>query len=336
MSYPNLNSKSPKQQSIIPAFDITTMDISELARKKWWMLMIAAIAFSVLGYAIWRDWEIIRSFEWRFNFWNLLIYIVLHTLSLGSMFVAWHLMMTRLSGQNNLHSDFRIYSLSLLARHIPLPIWFVGSRLVLYRADKIPPRIPLTATALEHALLAFGGVVCYLILLPWYVYTQRIPWYIPVTILGLCLTVYFIRPSLFIDLINKIQRYRDKPLLDVVITRKDLIVWGLLYLAPWFLDGIGLFFAVTTFLVLPPQVVSFIGISTVSTLVSMLTMLLPAGFGLKELTMGAMMSNWLPLSAGIAVSLGYRLLITIVETFWAWFAQHNAEVLAVNHNEQMN
>ncbi|HWQ83990.1 MAG TPA: hypothetical protein VN363_05455 [Anaerolineales bacterium] len=292
--------------------------------------------FLVLGYAIWRDWSVIRSFEWGFNPLNLLAYVIFHTISLGCMFAGWHLTMKRLAGRSNLRTDFRIYSLSLLARHIPLPIWFVGSRVVLYQAEDIPPSIPLTATALEHALLAFGGVVCYLSLLPWYAYTQRIPWIIPVSLLVFFLAVFFIRPGLLIDLINKIQNYRHKPNLDVVISRRDLTIWGLLYLAPWFLDGIGFYFALTTFLPLPNQVVSFIGISTVSTLVAMLTMILPAGFGLKELTMGAMLGTWLPVSAGIVLSLVYRLLITLVETFWAWFGQSNTDGLPAEHSSPVN
>lgn len=308
-----------------------SLNFKSLARKKWWIFVIAGIVFSVLGYAIWRDWEVISAFKWRLNIINLLIFVVLHTISLSCMFVAWHLTMKRLLGRSLLRTDFRIYSLSLLARHIPLPIWFVGSRVVLYQAEDVPASIPITATSLEHALLAFGGIVCYLVLLPWYVYTDALPWYIPLTLLGLALALFFIRPSLLIEIINKIQKHYQRPILDVKLTRQDLAIWGLLYTAPWFLDGIGFYFGLTTFLPLPDQVVSFIGISTVSTLVAMLTMLLPAGFGLKELTMGAMLTAWIPVSAGIVLSLGYRLLITIVETFWAWFAQNNANVLPIEN-----
>ena len=317
-------------------FKLGALDLRALARKQWWTLVIAIIVFCVLGYAIWRDWMLIRSFKWRFNGLNLCLHIVFHTLSLGCMFTAWHLMIKRLHGKNRLRTDFRIYTLSLLARRIPLPIWFLGSRVLLYQSEGTSAAISLTATALEQALLAFGGVVCYLVLLPWYIYAQTIPWYIPITLIVFSLLVFILRPGLLIDLLNQVQKYRHKPLIKVEITRKDLFIWGTLYMAPWFLDGIGLYFAMTSFLPLPDQVAYFIGISTVSTLVAMLTMILPAGFGLKELTMGAMLSVWIPISAGIVLSLVYRLLHTLVETFWAWIAQNNAEGLTAQGSSSIN
>jgi len=302
-------------------------NLRNLARSKWMTLIIAGVVFVVLGYAIWRDWDIIQAFEWRLNPLNLLLLAIFHTLSLSSSFAAWHLMIARLSGHGKLRVNMRIYSLSLLARRIPLPFWYVGSRVVLYQAENIPVTIVLTATTLELALLAVGGVICYLVFLPWFLYTQALPWYIPLALVGIAGLVILIRPGLLIDLINAIQKIRKKTPVQIVVTRKDMLIWGLLYLAPWFLDGIGLYFTLTAFLPLPNQVAYIISVSTVSMLVAMLTMLLPAGFGLKELTMGTLLSIWMPLSAAIVLSLVYRLLQTIVETLLAWMTQYNADGL---------
>jgi len=59
--------------------------------------------------------------------------------------------------------------------------------------------------------------------------------------------------------------------------------------------------------------------------VALATMALPSGFGLKEITMGALLSVWMPVSAGVVISILYRLLQTIVETLWAFVGQSISE-----------
>jgi len=303
------------------------LKIRAIARSHWWSIVIAGIVFVLLGVAIWSDWETISAFDWRINIKNLILYIVFHALALGAIFIAWHLMMRRMLGDSRLRRDMRIYSLSILARRIPFPIWYVGSRVVLYKAEKAPASLILTATALEIALLGFGGVTCYLILLPWYTYSQAIPWYIPMGVVVIGMLIFFLQPGLFINILNSIRKFRHKPEIDIRITRADLITWALLYLAPWFLDGIGLYYALTTFLQLPEDVFYVIGISTLTQLVGLLSMILPAGFGLKELMMGTLLSIWIPISAGVVLSILYRIMNTVIETIWVLTTTYTSEEL---------
>jgi glycosyltransferase 2 family protein len=295
------------------------------AKNSWWTFVIALAVFVFLGLSLRKDWKTILTYNWQIHWGDLVIMALFHSLALATMYLAWHFTMRRLVNQDHWRHNFRIFSVSMLARRIPVPIWYVGSRVYLYREIQVSTSIVLTATALEIALIALSGVLCYVLLLPWYTYTSLFPWQVLATITGIITLVLLIRPALFIEVINLVLRWLKKGSITAEITRRDLLLWTLLYLATWFLDGLGLYFAVSAFLVVPPPLPSVIGISTISALVALATMALPGGFGLKEITMGALLGGWIPVTAGIVISIIYRLLQTIIETIWAFVGQKMPE-----------
>jgi hypothetical protein len=289
-----------------------------------WTILISFVVIGFFAFSLRRDWKSILTFEWQLSITNLVISILLHSLAIWSMFMAWHLMMHHFARESNWKTNFRIYSLSLLARRIPLPIWYVGSRVYFYRAQKTSSLLVLTATALEFAMIAITGLFCYVILLPWYSYSAGWPWWIFLSAAIIFFIVLFAYPNLFISIINRVLRWRHKPTITTAVSRKELFIWGFFYLATWFIDGLGLYFTVAGLVNVAPPVASVIGISTISAMVALASTVLPGGFGPKEITMGAMLGAWMPLSAGLVISIVYRLLQTIIETVWTFIGQQIA------------
>lgn len=290
------------------------------ARGSSWQVVIVALllgALAFLGLAIVRDWETLVSFQWQLDWMSLAKLALMHSLALGTLFLAWHLIMCRLAGLDDWRINFPIYNLSILARRIPTPIWYIGGRLYLYQKQHVPMAIVLSATTLEAALIGLSGVICYMLLLPWYTYVQEWPWWLLLVGAGTSLLALMVRPGLLVDLINLVLHLFKRPPVEVAIMQADLLLWGLVYLATWFLDGIGLYYMVSALLPAPPAIPDVVGIATISALVGLLTLALPSGFGLKELTMGALLSLWMPISAGIVISVLYRLMQTILEMAWA-------------------
>ena len=299
--------------------------VRKAGKSLWWTLLIVLGVFTFLGISLWREWDTIVSYPWQLKWGEIFKMVLMHILALGFMFLAWHYSMRRLVRQEQWRLNFKIFGVSMLARRIPIPIWYVGSRVLLYRDEKVPASIVLTATAFEIALIAWSGILCYVILLPWYTYTQNWPTEIFILIAGLLSILLFIRPSLMVELINLALKALKKNPVQAAITRLDLLIWGTLYLATWFIDGMGLYYMVSAFLESPPAVASIIGVSTVSALIALATMLLPSGFGLKELAMGSMLGAWIPVSAGVVLSFLYRLAQTLVEAAWTVVGQRLPE-----------
>jgi len=209
----------------------------------------------------------------------------------------------------------------MLARRIPIPIWYIGSRVYLYREQQTSMTIVLAATALETSLVAVSGVICYIMLLPWYSYTQHWVWWIAIALTGFFFLALLARPGLLIELTNLALRLLKRPSIPVTITRRDLFFWGSLYLATWFLDGLGMYYTVAAFMASPPSVTDVIGVSTISAMVALVTMALPTLL-LKEITTGALLSIWMPVSVGLVTAIMYRLLQTVEETLWALLSQY--------------
>jgi len=290
-----------------------------IKRKKWQIVTIVMFVgtFAFLGLALARDWHAVQSFRWQFDWLNLIVWGFLHSAALGTLFLAWHLMMRRLTGLSDWRINFSVYSFSILARRIPLSIWYAGSRLYLYRKQHVSAAVVVGATTLEVALITLSGVVCYVLLLPKYTFVQDwLSWPILVGTGGLLLALV-VRPGLFVDLVSVGLRIFKRPSVAIVISRRDLLVWGLIYLATWFLDGVGVYYVVAALFPSPPPLFDVVGVSTISALVALLALILPGGFGLKELTMGALLGVWMPIPVGIALSILYRLLQTALEIIWA-------------------
>lgn len=295
--------------------------LSSRRRSSLFSLGTILLVTGLLVFSIRKDWRTILTYPWQLRLDNVVIMMVLHSLALGAMFLAWRFTMHRLSVHRSWRLDFRIFSLSMLARRVPIPIWYVGSRLYLYQEEKVSKIAVLAATAFETFLVGLGGLICYVLLLPWYSYSQGWPWQIPFGLILVVSAALLAYPGLLVDLMNLVLRWRKRLPIESSVTRKDLALWLLLYLATWFIDGLGLFFTVRAFIPLQIPAASLIGVSTVTALVGMATMALPSGFGLKEITMGALLSAWMPLSAGVILSVVYRLLQTLTEVFWSAVSQ---------------
>jgi len=227
--------------------------------------------------------------------------------------------MRRLVRSEDWRRDFQIYSFSALARRIPTPIWYIGGRLYLYKEYQISSAIILSATGLETVLITISGLICYLLFLPWYryTYTNRWAWGIGSASLVIWTGALLLRPNLLIDLSNWILRLLGRPHLAASVTRTDLLTWGTIYLSTWLLDGFSFYLMVAALVPKTPSIPDILGISTISALIAIATLALPAGLWLKELTMSALLSMWLPISAGVIISICYRLAHTFVEILWA-------------------
>lgn len=275
----------------------------------------------VLLLAVMREWDEIISFQWQVNWLSLLGVILFHSLALCTIFFAWHISLRHLSGYGSIALDFRIFSISMLARRIPLPIWYLGSRFHLYRKENVSIALIMTVTSVELALIAITGIVCFIIFLPWYNFSLPFPPEILGGIVLFALVLMIFRPNLFADLINFVLRMFKKPPVSSVLSRKMILGLVFLYLVAWILDGIGFYFLLRSFLFSPPPIISMIGIATITGLIGMASMVFPAGFGLKELSMSVLLSVWMPVSAGLVISILNRLVQTMIEFFWAAIGQ---------------
>lgn len=282
-------------------------------------LLFGAVSI-LMGWTVLKDWDKIVSFDWHLRLEYLILAAALHSFSICVIFGVWHHMMHHLGGFCNLRNNFHVYCLSILARRMPTPLWFVGSRLYFYRHYSVRGGIVLSITALEIALMILAGILCYASLLPAYVYIPRLsPWLLAIVVASI-VVLFAVRPQIFIDLVNAVLHWRKRAGVAANISRRRLLLWSLTHLLSWYTGGLVVYATVKALMATPVGLPDSVGAAALAALVSMLGLLLPTGFGLREITLSVLLSGWIPPSAGIIVALSYRVIQTVVEMGWALVA----------------
>lgn len=285
---------------------------------KWLAVGIFLLVPAIVGIVVVREWDILIAFPWRFDVRYLILTIVFHSLALGVTFLVWHSMIVRLGCFDDLRLNFRFYYVSALAKRIPTAFWYVGGRLVLYRQVGIAASTVLNCIFLENVIIGIAGVFTFLAFLPLYSRFLRVG-VIPFALAGIVGVVGLLaRPQVFVDVTNWILKRFGKQVLDRTPARKDILLWGGLYILPWIFAGFSLYCATRAFSDnIGLGSADALGISTLAMLVALLSTILPAGFGLKELTSSVLLSYWMPLSSAVVISVAYRLIQTVNEILWA-------------------
>lgn len=295
--------------------------IGHILRSKWLVILLFIVVFVILAFIVVRQWDALVAFPWRLHPIYLFLALGFHSIALGVTFVVWHLMVAKLADFGNLRVNFRFYYLSTLAKRIPSAVWYVGGRIGMYQQVNVPIASVANVIVLEPTILGLSGVLTLLCLMPFYseLPTRRI---FPVAGAGIVgLIILLMRPQLLADLTNWLLSRFGASRLVQVPTRYDLMVWLAIYVLPWLFAGVSMHYAIRAFTQdIHIRLVDAIGISTVAMLVSLVSMILPGGMGLKELTAGALLTPWMPFTSALVVTIAYRLMQTINEIIWALLA----------------
>ncbi len=295
---------------------------SNTGKKKGWLSWIITLTsigvFGVMVYFVIRQWKDLISFPWRLDLISLFFVFFFHSLALGATFAAWHLMIRRLGGFTDWRLDLRYYYLSTLAKRLPTSIPYIGGRLAMYGQHGVPAAAILNAVFLENLLVGVGGVLVFILFLPFY---SQVPAGItlPLFIAGTGLVIIsLIRPQIYVEITNWLLKRMKRQTLENLPGRKDMLIWIGIYMLPWLFSGASMYFA-------PRAVSNMSGLGffdallvlTLATLVSLLYFVIPGGLALKEVTGSALLSTWMPVSVALTLMFIFRLIHTINEIVWA-------------------
>lgn len=268
-----------------------------------------------------RNWDELVAFPWRLHPGYLLLTMLLHSAGLGVTFLIWHLMIRRLGGFGDWRANLRYYYVSTLAKRIPTSVPFVSGRLVMYRQVGVPASIVLNCIALETLLVGIGGVITLVALWP---FARGLPWQLFLVFAVpsiLIISLLLLRPAVFFQLTNQVLRRLGRPSLERFPESKDIILWTSLYVLPWITTGASFYCAPRAFsMVSGPDLLQATIISTVSMLISLGSLILPAGFGLKEVSSTLLLAPWIPLTAASVIVIVYRITHTVDEIIFALIA----------------
>jgi hypothetical protein len=131
-----------------------------------------------------------------------------------------------------------------------------------------------------------------------------------VTGLALIIVAVLAQPN-FLNQISRLFKHKN---LEINLSYYDSLKWLSIYALVWLLSGIGLYIVINLFHHLSLQVLpEIIGVWTLASLVSYLTLLTPSGFGVKEVSLTFLLGAYLPEPLPLVVAISIRVIWTVYE-----------------------
>ncbi len=270
-----------------------------------------------IGRMIHGNWQQVRAEPWRLEVGWLALSFVLAA--------AWHLIRplgwTRLIrgfGHDVPYREiYRVYRKSELSRYVPGGIWQFASRIYLTRRHGVGAAACLGATLLDMTLAALAAMVP-AAWLAGSASTSLGPWQKASLLAFPVLACVFVFPRVFNAWAEPLAKLLGQPYQRLEIGASHMFaIWGM-YVATWTL----LAFAMASFTraLLPgtesAQLTYIAGCYALAWVAALLTMISPAGMGIREGILGLLLGQALAAGTAMTVAVAMRLWVVCMELAW--------------------
>jgi len=292
--------------------------VNRVSRNRWLRavaaIVIAGASFLFLSVGLYRNWQELAQYEWSIDYRYLLASSAIYPISFLLVASVWSLVIGRLGGFSDYVGNLQIYCYSGLAKYIPGTFWYVLGRAYFYEKKGVAKSLTALGSLWELSLAAFSGLLVYLPL----TICSRQMYVGPVNyLLLLLLPLGFVvlYPSGLQVALKHILK--DRVVNIGLIRSQDALAWIALYACAWLLGGLAFYLQANMIFPIPlahlPAVASFLVISGV---ISHLAFFIPAGLGIREVSLSVLLSSYVPFGMAIVIALVFRLWMTLSEVFW--------------------
>jgi hypothetical protein len=272
---------------------------------------IVFLSLMFLGYFVYKNRDAFTAHRWQLNYAFLASTLPLHLGAFAIAIGTWHLVISRLAGASDLRFNAKVFCYSAVARRVPGVAWDIATRIVMYNQAGISKAIAGVASVLEYLLINLAGIVYYVALTPFVLaYTRLSSWLLAgAVMLGLVLT----HPRLITAIVRRLR----SSAVPVSLRYRDTVTWLLIYMLSWTVGGLILFAVVRS--IWPLSSVYVLQVTADWTLAGVLTAIVnfvPAGLGLKEVTLTLLMSRYMPEHVAVTSAILMRVLMTGYSVLW--------------------
>ncbi len=283
------------------------------------VLTVVRVAFAllVLAVVVWgvaRSWSEISLDLARVDLTTLLVATGLAALGTWLTMLGWRVLLTDLGSPLHLAPAGGVFFVGQLGKYLPGSVWTVIAQADMAAQLKVPRRRTGVVGLVTIGLAALTGILVGLPAIPFLL--QSSPsgggaW----VLLGVPVLAALCWPPLLNRVITRLLRLlRREPLEHELSTRAVLATVGL-YLLAWLSFG-GHILVLARAIADPAApgltMAALTGYGLAGSL-GMLTVILPAGLGAREGILTLVLASAMPISAGTAVAIVSRFIITVVD-----------------------
>ncbi|HEY76440.1 MAG TPA: hypothetical protein G4O00_09710 [Thermoflexia bacterium] len=258
----------------------------------------------------------------------------IYPLSLSLQALTWSMMIARLGPKESRWRDIEIYAYTHLMRRLPGAPWYLAGRAMRYYEQGIETHVTLAASGLEWLLLLVIAMVIYSALsLP-----LHSSWLASLAFSFLAVVLIAAGfQRLRLRWSTQDETRLPRPLRQVLVNLssldppqwRELALWMGLYAVAYVIGGLILFLLAHS--VAPTSGITLgdaVRIWALTGGISFLTsIIIPAGMGIRELTLTALLSPNLPIAGALLVALLLRVLFIASDLVWGGLMWITARIL---------
>jgi hypothetical protein len=289
-------------------------------RKKLLSGLLTLLTFGLIGQILYTNRETFLTFDWQIRPGWAAGFIFFFALSFIFSPWCWHVLVKRFANYDNPRQNIKIWWYASLAKRLPGPVWYMGSRVLLYDQLGVSKKQISALSALELALVMISGFILALITSPfWVIFTNPTSGHTP--ILYLLVLASFSTILLHPNLLNWLWQKFNKEPLPQKLQWQDIIFWIALYGVAWLWGGFALFCLINALYPLPlVQAITILGIWALSNSLSMAGSLTLTSMGVRELSMVLLLAQLMPHPIALMMGILCRLFWLMGEFFCAFLS----------------
>jgi glycosyltransferase 2 family protein len=282
--------------------------VKRLIASRWVKWGVVAVAVGIFAYEIVKEWREVHAalgeIGFRASFEALLVLLVMQFATLRQ----WQTLLTGLGSPTRVTTAGRIFFIGQLGKYIPGSVWPVLTQMELGARANIPRARSAGASILTMIVSLAGGLLVAAATIPFAHYSAGYDWvFILVPVILICLYPRVLNPLLAVLFKLTKRQGLDQPVTLAMVSKS--LAWSLL---AWLANGVQIWILADK-LGAPPGRTFLIALGgyAFAWCVGFVIIIDPAGAGIREALLIAVLAPVLPYAPALAVALVSRAVNTI-------------------------
>jgi hypothetical protein len=282
---------------------------------------IPLIIVAFMARAIYQNWQQIQDYPWKFNPLYLAIAFVLSSSWFWFRTALWRSFLVKLKYKLPYLQAFRVFMIAEVARYVPGKIWQYVSRIYLADRYGIPAATTLTSAMVELMIMmiAAGTIAAanFTAILPNVSEEYRY-----LALGAVLIAIVLVHPKAMLLWSRILAKMLKQDWSPFEIKYLALLEFWLTGVVIWLVSGSGFGFFVLSVVDLPLSTVpSLMSMFAAAWLISLLAIVVPAGFGVREGVLVLMLSTLMPSATAVVIAFASRLWVTLLEVIFLALAR---------------
>ncbi|MDH2427821.1 lysylphosphatidylglycerol synthase domain-containing protein [Sphaerisporangium sp. TRM90804] len=290
--------------------------LSRLRSSRLLRVALALVALGFLAYGLARNWnESVRALT-TLSVWTVAGSVAAVFAGAGLMLLAWRVVLAGLGSPLPARVAAKVMFMGQLGKYVPGSVWAFAAMAELARDHGSPPRRTFGATVVALVTSLGCALALAAATLPFTSgHVARQAWYllalIPLIAAGL-------HPRVLTFGLNLVLRIARREPLDRVLTGRAMLAAAAWTMAGWLVYGIHIWLLIGDMRPAGPSLYAVAaGAYALAWATGLLTVIVPAGIGVREGAMVLVLAPVLDAPRALVVAVVSRLAFTLVDLLWA-------------------